>query len=207
MSDTLARRERQALCDTALQVGPAAPTCCEGWDTRRLVAHLLVRERSPWAVGLAVPPLSSRTERAMDAWSRQELATLVDRLRTPAPWLLGPVDSAINTTEFFVHHEDLRRAQPGWEPRALAAGDEETLWRHLTLAGRAMVRPAGVPVVAVRDDGRRAVLRRGEDPVVLTGRASELVLLLFDRPSVDVALEGMDEPVRRFRATFDRLRP
>ncbi len=207
MSDSLARRERQALCDTALAVGAGAPTCCEGWDARRLVAHLLVRERSPWAVGLAVPPLSGRTERAMDELSTHDLDALVDRLRTPAPWLLGPVDSAINTTEFFVHHEDLRRAQPGWEPRSLPAADEETLWRQLTLAGRALVRPAGVPVVAVRDDGKRTVLRRGEDPVVLTGRASELVLLLFDRPSVDVALEGLEEPVRRFRATFDRLRP
>ena len=40
MSTSLARRERDALCDLALLLGPDAPTLCEGWDARDLVTHL-----------------------------------------------------------------------------------------------------------------------------------------------------------------------
>lgn len=203
MTDSLARREREALCDTALAVGPSAPTCCEGWDTRALVSHLLVRERSAAALAQAVPPLRGLVTRAMDRRQRQELPALVATLRSPAPWVRGPVEKVVNTVEFFVHHEDVRRARPGWEPRVLSPADEDTLWRQLRLAGRALVRPAGVPVVAVRDDGGRATLRRGADPVVLTGRPSELVLLLFGRPSRDVSVDGPPERVARFREAFD----
>ena len=44
---SLARRERHALCDLALELGPDAPTLCGDWTTRDLLAHLLVREGSP----------------------------------------------------------------------------------------------------------------------------------------------------------------
>ncbi|WP_110181575.1 TIGR03085 family metal-binding protein [Nocardioides solisilvae] len=203
MTDSLARRERAALCDTALALGPDAPTCCEGWDTGDLVAHLLVRERSATGIGQVVPPLHGLVERAMARHRSRPLSESVTTLRTPPPWLPGPLDRAMNTVELFVHHEDLRRARPGWAPRELAAADESTLWSQLRLAGLALVRPAGVPVVAATGDGRRAVLRRGAEPVVLTGRPSELLLLLFGRPTRDVAVDGPEELVRRFRAAFD----
>ncbi len=54
----LARSERAALCDLALQVGADRPTLCEGWTVKDLVVHLLVREGSPAAVGIVVPPLA-----------------------------------------------------------------------------------------------------------------------------------------------------
>lgn len=44
---SFARRERLALCDTALLVGPDAPTLCDPWDVKALLCHLLVRERKP----------------------------------------------------------------------------------------------------------------------------------------------------------------
>ena len=44
---TLARAERHALCDLLIEVGPDAPTLCEGWSTFDLAAHLVVRERRP----------------------------------------------------------------------------------------------------------------------------------------------------------------
>ena len=53
---SLASRERAALCDLFAEVGPDAPTLCAGWTTRDLAAHLLVRERRPWAsAGIVVP--------------------------------------------------------------------------------------------------------------------------------------------------------
>lgn len=42
---TAARRERRALVATFREVGPQAPTLCEGWNTTDLAAHLVVRER------------------------------------------------------------------------------------------------------------------------------------------------------------------
>ena len=42
-----ARAERASLCDLLAEVGPDAPTLCEGWTTALLAAHLVVRERRP----------------------------------------------------------------------------------------------------------------------------------------------------------------
>ena len=66
MTDTLVRRERHALCDTALALGPDVPTLCGGWTARDLVAHLLVRENSMiGAAGITFSPMAGLTERAM----------------------------------------------------------------------------------------------------------------------------------------------
>jgi uncharacterized protein (TIGR03085 family) len=93
----------------------------------------------------------------------------------------------VNSLELFVHHEDIRRAQPGWEPRELTDGEQRHLWNLLGQAGRALVRPAGVPVEvrwpggAKDDTDRTRTLRRGEDPVVLSGQPSEVAMFLFSR--------------------------
>ena len=47
---SVAATERADLCDLFRAVGPDAPTLCEGWTTRDLAAHLVVRERRPDAV-------------------------------------------------------------------------------------------------------------------------------------------------------------
>ena len=53
---TLASDERAAICDEFAAAGPDRPTLCAGWNTRDLLAHLLVRERQPWvAPGLRHP--------------------------------------------------------------------------------------------------------------------------------------------------------
>ena len=45
MPEALDARERRELCDLLEEVGPDAPTLCEGWTTFDLAAHLAVRER------------------------------------------------------------------------------------------------------------------------------------------------------------------
>ena len=204
MSPSLARRERIDLCDLALALGGDAPTLCGGWDAQDLVAHLLVRENRPLgAAGIALPGLARLTDREMSRMRRHEFTVLVEKLRTPGltPYALPPVERLFNTLEFFVHHEDLRRAQPGWEPRALDQRDQSRLWSAIKVAGRGLVRPAGVPVTIRRSDtGDTAVLRRGSDPVVATGPPSELVLLLFGRDRVrDLVLDGPEDRVARLR--------
>ncbi len=199
---SLARRERQALCDLALALGEDAPTLCGEWTAKELVEHLLVRENRPLgAVGLVVPGLSGLTEREMARVGRRDFTVLVERLRRPrlTPYALPPVEVLLNTVEYFVHHEDLRRAQPGWEPRELDPADEALLWKLTRTAGKGLVRPAGVPV-EIRWSGKDAatVLRRGTDPVVVTGLPSEILLMLFGRSQVrDLTFDGPAERVQR----------
>ena len=127
------RRERYALCDTFEAVGPDAPTLCTPWRTRDLAAHLVIREGRPdAAVGLLVPPLAQRAQRVQDGYAAGSWPELVERVRTgPPPWSptrFEAVDAVVNLAELFIHHEDVLRAAPGWEPRPLPADLEQGLW-------------------------------------------------------------------------------
>jgi uncharacterized protein (TIGR03085 family) len=199
---SFAHRERLALCDTALREGPDADTLCDPWDVRQLVCHLLVRERNPVAaVGIAVGPLAGLTEQAMERLGRTDFEVLVERLRSPwlLPWAVPGVEQLSNTLEFYVHHEDIRRSQPGWEPRSLAESDEGAVWTYLRLAGRGLARSAGVPL-RMEWDSRAHTLRRGDDPVVLRGLPSEIALVLQGRARVaDLAYHGPPEAVAHLR--------
>lgn len=201
----LARREREALCDLALQVGADAPTLCEGWDAGDLVAHLLVRERRPIAsAGNVVGPLAGLTEKAMSRERRAPYAEMVDRLRTPALPLraLPPLDSAMNTFEMLVHHEDLRRGQLDWEPRELPSADLDGLWSQLGRMGVLLARKLPVPTQLRRaDTGDLLTLRKGADPVTVQGPVVELALFLAGRSAVrDLEFEGPAERVEALRS-------
>jgi uncharacterized protein (TIGR03085 family) len=202
----LARRERIALCDLALVLGEDAPTLCGDWTAKDLVTHLLVRERSPLAgVGLVVPPLSGLAEREMSRLARQDFAVLVERLRGHGltPLALRPLDKLFNTVEYFVHHEDLRRAQEGWSVRELDEADQDELWRTVKGYGGRLVKDAGVPVAARRTDtGKTTTLRKGPDPAVVAGPPSEVVFFLFGREvTAGLTFEGPDEHVAALRST------
>jgi len=201
---TLARRERHALCDLVLLLGESAPTLCGEWAAKDLVAHLLVRENSAvGVVGIFVPPLSRLTDAAMARASRRDFSVMVSKLRDPGltVYRLRPVEVLGNTLEYYVHHEDLRRAQPEWEPRTLSAGDERMIWQAIKVIGLALARPAGVPLRIRRSEvGSAATLRRGSDPVTVTGRPSELALFLYGREQVrDLEFDGPTGKVSKLR--------
>lgn len=202
----LSRTERAHLCNTALELGPDAPTLCEGWDATDLVVHLLVRERDPVAaVGIAVTPLAGLTERKSRKLARQDFTALVERVRTGppvwSPFVLPPLERLANGLEFFIHHEDLRRAQPGWAPRELSEAEQLALWRGLGPIGRAAVRPAGVPVEA-RWGERRTTLARGSDPVVVSGDPGELAMALSGRAEHRADLDGPPGAVAALRESL-----
>jgi uncharacterized protein (TIGR03085 family) len=203
---SLARRERHDLCDLALTLGQDAPTLCGDWAAKDLVAHLLVRENRPLAgLGIAVPALSGLADREMAKLGRRDFPVLVAKLRDPrlTPYAIKPLEKLLNTLEFFVHHEDLRRAQPGWEPRTLDPADEQRLWAAIKGGGKLAVRKVGVPVRIVRSDvaGESATLRRGADPATVTGLPSELALFLFGRDHTrGLEFDGPAESVARLRS-------
>jgi uncharacterized protein (TIGR03085 family) len=200
---TVARAERLQLCDLALEVGADAPTLCGDWDVKELVAHLLVRERSLLgAPGIVIPPLAGLTDREIARTARSNLPTLVGRLRKAHSLLGLPViDPLVNTLEYFVHHEDIRRAQPEWEPRVLDQHTSAALWRAISMTGRGLVRPAGVPVtIRDTDTGKTAVLRRGSDPVTVSGKVGEIVMFLHGRrQTAGLELTGPQASIQRLR--------
>src|SRR5689334_18567661 len=138
---SLARAERAALSDTLEKTDPQQPTLCEGWTARELLAHLLVREQQPWAsAGIVVPALAPVTAHAMRSYADTPWEKLVATFRSgpPAwsPYRIGRVDELANGAEFFVHHEDVRRGTPGWEPRGADETRDGELWALLKRIGK-----------------------------------------------------------------------
>ncbi|MFF5204522.1 TIGR03085 family metal-binding protein [Streptosporangium sp. NPDC000396] len=200
---THARAERAALSDLFVQLGPDSPTLCEGWTTFDLAAHLVLRERRPDAAGgIALKPLAGHTASVQESLkARHGYAGLVELIRSgPAGlYALPGLDQAVNTMEFFIHHEDVRRAQPAWEPRELPADLEEIFWKRIRMAGRLFLRRSPVGVVLRRTGGGVALGGpKGTSRVEVAGPAGELLLFCFGRQShARVGLSGDDENVAR----------
>jgi uncharacterized protein (TIGR03085 family) len=136
---TLAQQERNTLCDLFVEHGSEAPTLCEGWLTADLAAHLVVRERRPDSgPGLVWPPLAGYTDKVRRAVrDRTPWEKLVEKVRQGPPLLLRPFDGPMNTVEFFIHVEDVRRAQEGWEPRPISSELADALWARVGPGGMA----------------------------------------------------------------------
>lgn len=202
-----ARAERLALSDTLLATGPDVPTLCEGWSARDLAAHLVVRERRPDAApGVLIKPLAKYTESVQAGVAATEWTALVDQVRQGPPvWhpaRVAAVDEATNTAEFFVHHEDVLRAQPGWQARELPDAEQRALWRAASVAGRLALRQAPSGVELVAPGYGRAVVHRGHPLVRVEGAPSELLLWAFGRRSVaQVHLDGPNDAVERLQGS------
>ena len=144
---TFARRERVALAALLREVGEDAPTMCAGWQAGDLAAHLYVRERRPKAlVGIGGGKLAHVAEDEM-AKVRGELsyAEIVDAIEDGPPLALRPIDSAMNALEFFVHHEDVRRANGREAARNLSAEDRAELARRFGVMTLALPAPDDLP--------------------------------------------------------------
>jgi uncharacterized protein (TIGR03085 family) len=197
-SQPLAQRERTALADLLEELGPDAPTCCEGWTTAHLAAHLVTRDRRPdTAPGFALE--ATPIGRPLAAWSHSvedrlrtttRYADLVARVRSGPPrWLPAawpPVAAVVDTAEYAIHHEDVRRAQPGWAPRVLPPGAQDRLWGNVVFFGRAAA--GGVPGALVLRRGDVAGVERrfgsGSPETVVEGEPLELLLWTSGRRDV-----------------------
>jgi uncharacterized protein (TIGR03085 family) len=196
-----ARAERAALCDLFLEVGPDAPTLAGDWTTRALAAHLVVRERRPDAApGILVAALAKHSEQVRRAEMERPWPELVGRVRKgPPPWNpmhLERIDTLANSAEFFVHHEDVRRAQVGWTRRELTPELEDAIDAPVRRGGRMLTRSVKVGL-AVEPAGREPMrLRRGEPVVTIRGPIGECVLYVYGRKAVaEVTVDGPDDAV------------
>lgn len=174
--------QRAALADALADAGPDAPTLCDGWTAADLAAHVVIRERRPdTAPGalLSSGPLHDWTERVLRQ-TREGSAydDLVAKVRhgglVPLP---GPVDDLVNLSEMFIHTEDVRRAQPGWQARELPPGTAAGLWRAVRASVALHARPsADETLVLVAPDGRQVRAGRGARQRTVRGDIPELAL-------------------------------
>jgi uncharacterized protein (TIGR03085 family) len=210
MPTPYARTERAALAELLRALGPDAPTLCAGWTTRDLAAHLVVRERRlDSGPGLVVKALAGHTEKVRLGQAakpyEQSVRLVADGPPRLSPFGIPGVDAAANTMEYFIHHEDVRRAQPGGaSPRELDPELTEILWKRAKGASRVALR--GVPVgVALRrtdtpSDEPAVPIHKGDPTVTLVGHPAELLLYLFGRKErAQVVVEGDEDAVRRLR--------
>ncbi|WP_422742704.1 TIGR03085 family metal-binding protein [Mycobacterium sp. WMMD1722] len=182
---TAAQRERTALVESLRAVGPDEPTLCEGWQTRDLAAHLYIRERRLDATGgILIPALSSYTEKVQDrVASTIDFDELIEKVGSGPP-VYSPFklfDAVANLAEMFIHHEDVRRAQPGWEPRPLDDATVKGLSRTLSLMPRLTLAKAPARTSLRTPDGKTWVTAGRGTPVTVTGPVPELLLFAVGR--------------------------
>lgn len=190
-----ARIERERLADLLTSTGPDAPTLCEGWTTRDLAAHIVVRDRRPdSAAGLLIKPLAGYGEGIRLARAALPYEELIAQLRTPPVWspISNPVvDPLANTMEMFIHHEDVRRGSDGWEPRALDREFETTLHRNLKLIVRGILRRLGISA-EIAANGLDPIRVGDQPPVRVTGDVGEIAVFFFGRQRASRALVDGD---------------
>ena len=206
------RDERAALCTLLEETGPDAPTLCTGWTTGDLAAHLVLRERRPLAAaGVLGGPLARHTARVQRKITGQNtFPALISAIRSGPPKLspmaFPGMDERANLVEYFVHHEDVRRAVPGWEPRELTADESDELWRRLRMA-RMLLRKSPVGVELARDDkdpdgsdGQifRITAKKATPTVTVIGPPSELTMWALGRTvAANVRFDGTQAAMNR----------
>ncbi|WP_370326041.1 maleylpyruvate isomerase family mycothiol-dependent enzyme [Euzebya sp.] len=223
-------RQRAALCDLLESLTDEqwqAETMCDGWDAGDIAAHLLVREREPWAAGgILIKPLASLTESRMRSRTRDGRAAMIADLRKgPPPWFAyGPLARA-QVAEDYIHTEDVRRGgaaalTPRLEPDD-GTGDEiiaDILWESVSrfavlTFGR--VRADGVLALTDGSTSRaytlggkiahRAGDARPDETVTVHGPVGDLLLYTTGRVGARVSAEGPQHLIDAIEASHQRV--
>jgi uncharacterized protein (TIGR03085 family) len=209
MADFLDDVERARLCDLLDELGPQAPTLLEPWTARDIAAHLVLRERDSFAgPGLVLPGTWGRlAEQRRRTLALTDFTVLTATLRSGPPpgfFRIGWVRRIPNLNEFFVHQEDIRRAN-GRDPRVNDHGLDEALWRNVNAARWFLARRLRGAGLELQWAGTAHTVRarRGEPVARIAGPPGELLLYIFGRQrAAQVEVSGADaaiEAVQRAR--------
>ncbi|HUF97225.1 MAG TPA: TIGR03085 family metal-binding protein [Ilumatobacter sp.] len=203
---TAATQERRRFADLLDEIGPDAPTLCGDWTTRDLAAHIVIRDRRPDAMpGILSSKFAGYTDKVQAQLTKSdEYSEIVTKVREGAPFWsptrIDAVDRTTNTAEFFVHLEDIRRAQPKWKPRELDVELTKDLYAVLKRGAKMMARkaPAGITLAPT---GHASLVANDQEPmVVVSGPVGELVLWLYGRQAhSQVSYDGPADAVEALR--------
>jgi uncharacterized protein (TIGR03085 family) len=198
--------ERAQLADLLDELGPDAPTLLEPWTTRDIAAHLILRDHDALAApGLVLPGAWSRlAQRRQRDLAQRDFSELTAILRSGIPpgfFRIGWIRRLPSLNEFFVHHEDVRRAN-GRGPRTHEPAMDDALWHNVTRSARFLARrlPGAGLEVHRSGTGHTVRARRGEPTARITADPGELLLYLFGRRNntrvdisgTDAAMEAVD---------------
>ena len=202
-------QERLELCNLLDELGPSVPTLLDGWTANDLAAHIVLRERDFVAGPCIVMPgpfqRFAERRRAELAQSR-DFRWLVARIRSGPPvglFRIGWVRNMANLNEFFVHHEDVRRAN-GRGPRSLTPVMNAALWRNVRRGSHYLSRRLHDCGLEMEWAGtkERLTVHPGEPTAQLSGAPGELLLYVFGRKAAaEVALSGPPEAVAAMHRT------
>jgi uncharacterized protein (TIGR03085 family) len=104
----------------------------------------------------------------------------------------------MNTLEFFIHVEDVRRGQVGWEPRVIAPDLADALWARVGARGMAKRVHA---TIELRSPGRGAKVAGSGPRVVVSGDPGELTLFGAGRQqAAQVEISGDDKLIAQLRS-------
>lgn len=204
---TFAQKERERLAALLLEVGPNAPTLNDGWTTRDLAAHLLIRERKILkAGGMFVDALEGVLEKETEKQKARPYEEVVREWAGGPPVWVKPFDKQINTAEHFIHHEDVRRGDGVLEPREFSkvVNGELLTWAgrmgKLALKGSpvpVVLTPPDLPPVTVGDSA--GVAERGDRVLRVAGEPGELLMWVSGRDAAEVELTGAVEDFKEFK--------
>ena len=198
--------EREQLAELLDELGPDAPTLLDPWTTRDLASHLVLREHDLVAApGLVIPGVWGRfAERRRKALAHQDFSWLVATIRAGPPrgfFRVSWVRQFPNLNEFFVHHEDVRRAN-GFGPRMNSPAMDAALWRNVSRAPWFLsrrLRGAGL-ALEWAGTGKAVRARRGKHAARIVGLPGELLLYLFGRQgAARVEVSGPAEAIEAVR--------
>ncbi len=201
---SFAQRERISICQNLRQLGPDQPTLCQGWTTKDLLVHLVVRENRPdAAAGLVVPFLSFYTDSIYKKFKDKSFDELISIFengpKSPSPFSLSAVDQLANTFEFLVHNEDILRAQANYQPRIFSDDDLKFLWSRFTKSAVFFMRKVKVGVVAKTEQGTYT-LKRGEEVVTISGNVIDLIMFAFGRKkNINIHFEGSSQAIEKLK--------
>jgi uncharacterized protein (TIGR03083 family) len=185
------RRDFADFLDTLTDHQWTARTLCDGWDVRRVVAHVISYDDiGPLTLAATFARAAFRPGRVNDlrlqAVANQTPDELVDFLRDHLRprGLTAGFGGGIGLSDCLIHHQDIRR--PLGLPRVVPA---ERVREALDIALRAPVLPAKANAKGIRIRADDLDWTHGDGPEV-SGPGESLLLALTGRAATLDALTG-----------------
>ncbi|MFM1905766.1 MAG: hypothetical protein RIT32_562 [Actinomycetota bacterium] len=205
---SFSKSERSELAKLFKELGPDQPTLCEGWQTKQLLTHLILRERRPdAAAAIVIPAMGKWRDKVEAGLNTKPYAELVNLFATGpgklTPFALPNVDNLANLFEFVIHHEDVRRAQSDWKARTDISQLQDEIGKRLPKFAILALRKLPLGVVMVSPAGVQTWLKRGNTVIELHGEPLEILLYISGRQKhAEVSIHGSPAAI----ATLERTK-